>query len=121
MKCTTCGTMTFLLRTSEEGDYCVKRTYRCPKKHEHYTLEVLPSGISKRDLASAERGAAHKAATYARNQEILRDLSSMPAETLGKKWNLTGARIRQLRDTVPVEQPKEQSDETASTRIHRLS
>ncbi len=120
MKCTTCGLMSFLYRTSEEGEYRVKRTYRCPKKHEHHTLEVLPAGISKRDLAAAERGATKRAELHARNQAILKDLSTMPAERLGKKWNLTGARIRQLRDTVPVEQPKEQPSEYANTHIHRL-
>jgi hypothetical protein len=100
MKCVKCGADTFLIRTTQETDYRVLRTYRCASKHDSGTIEVLPSGVSKRDLASAERAAQTSAEKWQRDQSILRDLSTMPAERLGKKWNLTGARIRQIRDTV---------------------
>lgn len=121
MKCARCGDETFVLKTNPESQYHVIRTYRCAAGHDTCTHEVLAPGISKKDLAAAERNAQRAAAIYARNQAILRDLSSMPATHLSKKWNLTDARIRQIRDTVPVEQPKEHLSEHSKTRVHRLS
>jgi hypothetical protein len=100
MKCVKCGAEAFLIRTTQETDYRVLRAYRCASKHDSNTIEVLPSGVSNRDLAAAERAAHTNAAKWQRDQSILQDLSTMPAEHLGKKWGLTGTRIRQIRDTV---------------------
>lgn len=101
MRCFYCPFEAFLIRAlSENGDHCATRTYRCKHGHDTTTAEVPPSGVSKRDTVSAVRRAEANAAQWLRDQAILKDLSSMSASAIGRKYGLTCSRVRQIRDEV---------------------
>lgn len=107
MKCGTCGVEAFVVTTASNAGYMAVRTYRCFHGHTTETFEVLAASVNKRDVNTANRAARDRAATYARNQSILKDLCSMSSEAIGRKWGLSGARIRQIRDTETLNRNKD--------------
>lgn len=101
MKCSKCGQST-VLDSETVHDYRTERKYKCKFKHEFTTMEVLLPAISKKDLLSSERGAAARAKTFERNQNILVGITCLKAADIGRIQGLTATRIRQIRNEVPL-------------------
>lgn len=97
MNCPTCGSRSHVaLSTERRHEFRVVNSRVCDRGHRFTTSEVpLTFLADKRELDCAIRNVHRRIARYERDLEIVND--NRPAKIVAKKFNITDARVRQIR------------------------
>lgn len=97
MRCPVCGSRSHVaLSTERYHEFRIVNSRVCDRNHRFTTAEVPLSFLSdKRELDCAIRNVERRVERYERDLQIIAD--NRPAVVVGKKFGITGTRVRQIR------------------------
>lgn len=97
MNCPVCGMKSHVaLSTDRQHEFRIVNSRICDRGHRFTTSEVPLSFLAdKRELDCAIRNVQRRIARYERDLEIMND--NRPAKVVAEKFNITDARVRQIR------------------------
>lgn len=101
MKCPICGSASsVLLKTEQPHEHRIVNERICERRHRFATAEVpLQLLADKRESDCAVRNIERRIARYQRDSRIAQDPRS--AKVVAAEYNLTSARVRQIRASFP--------------------
>ncbi len=101
MKCTTCGAPSAVMVSREQPEqHRIELSRVCELGHRFTTVEVpLTMLADKRELTCALRNIDRRIARFVRDSAIAED--PRPVKEVAAAYNLTDARVRQIRASFP--------------------